>query len=54
MTRSTIIEMPMLVRKAEAGSRALWNLYPQMLASDYEGFEAAGPDDAQRRPDPHP
>jgi TRAP-type C4-dicarboxylate transport system substrate-binding protein len=38
MTRSTIIEMPMLVRKAEAGSRALWNLYPQMLGSDYEGI----------------
>jgi TRAP-type transport system periplasmic protein len=39
MTRSTIIEMPLLVRKAEAGSRALWNLYPQMLGSDYEGIK---------------
>lgn len=39
MTRSTIVEMPMLVRKAEAGSRALWNLYPQMLGSDYAGLK---------------
>jgi TRAP-type C4-dicarboxylate transport system substrate-binding protein len=39
MTRSTIVEMPMLVRKAEAGSRALWNLYPRMLASDYAGLK---------------
>ncbi|MEO7243406.1 MAG: TRAP transporter substrate-binding protein [Variovorax sp.] len=39
MTRSTIIEMPLLVRKAEAGSRALWNLYPKMLASDYAGLK---------------
>ncbi len=39
MTSSTIIEMPMLVRKAEAGSRALWNLYPKMLAGDYKGLK---------------
>lgn len=37
MTRSTIVEMPMLVRSAEAGSRALWNLYPKMLGRDYQG-----------------
>ena len=28
MTRSLIIEMPFLVRTAEAGSRAMWNLTP--------------------------
>jgi len=39
MTSSTIIEMPMLVRKAEAGSRALWNLYPKMFAGDYKGLK---------------
>jgi TRAP-type C4-dicarboxylate transport system substrate-binding protein len=37
MTRSTIIEMPMLVRKAGAGSRALWNLHPTLLREDYAG-----------------
>ncbi|MGE0808328.1 MAG: TRAP transporter substrate-binding protein [Burkholderiaceae bacterium] len=39
MTRSTIVEMPMLVRTAEAGSRALWNLYPKMLGRDYQGIK---------------
>lgn len=39
MTRSTIVEMPLLVRKAEAGSRALWNLYPKMLGPDYQGLK---------------
>jgi TRAP-type C4-dicarboxylate transport system substrate-binding protein len=38
MTRSTIIEMPLLVRKAGAGSRALWNLYPSLLGDDYAGI----------------
>ncbi len=39
MTRSTIVEMPMLVRKAEAGSRALWNLHQTALRSDYVGMK---------------
>ena len=39
MTRSTIIEMPMLVTKAGAGSRALWNLYPSLLGPDYAGLK---------------
>jgi len=39
MTRSTIVEMPMLVGKAEAGSRALWSLYPKLLGQEYEGLE---------------
>lgn len=38
MTRSTIVEMPLLVSKAGAGSRALWNLYPKMLGPDYAGI----------------
>jgi TRAP-type C4-dicarboxylate transport system substrate-binding protein len=37
MTRSTIVEMPLLVKKAGAGSRALWNLHPTLLAQDYAG-----------------
>ncbi len=39
MTRSTIVEMPLLVTRAEAGSRALWNLYPKMLGADYAGVK---------------
>jgi len=39
MTRSLIIEMPFLVRTAEAGSRALWNLYPKYLKDDYKGIK---------------
>ncbi len=39
MTRSTIVEMPLLVRKAGAGSRALWNLYPTLLSADYAGLK---------------
>ena len=39
MTRSTIIEMPFLVKTAEAGSRALWNLYPKYLKDDYKGLK---------------
>ena len=39
MTRSTIVEMPMLVSRAEAGSRALWNLAPKLLAADYAGLK---------------
>ncbi len=39
MTRSTIIEMPLLVKTAEGGSRALWNVYPKMLAPDYRGLK---------------
>ena len=39
MTRSTIVEMPFLVKSAEAGSRALWNLYPKYLKEDYKGLK---------------
>ncbi|MEO7939724.1 MAG: TRAP transporter substrate-binding protein [Burkholderiaceae bacterium] len=39
MTRSLIIEMPFLVKTAEAGSRALWNLYPKYLKDDYKGLK---------------
>ncbi|MBL8382841.1 MAG: TRAP transporter substrate-binding protein [Burkholderiales bacterium] len=39
MTRSTLIEMPFLVKSAEAGSRALWNLYPKYLRDDYKGLK---------------
>jgi TRAP-type transport system periplasmic protein len=39
MTRSIIVEMPFLVRTAEAGSRALWNLYPKYLKEDYKGIK---------------
>jgi TRAP-type C4-dicarboxylate transport system substrate-binding protein len=39
MTRSTIIEMPLLVRTAGAGSRALWDLYPKYLKDDYKGLK---------------
>lgn len=39
MTRSTIVEMPMLVTRAGAGSRALWNLHPSMLGPDYAGLK---------------
>src|SRR5690606_14535205 len=39
MTRSIIIEMPFLVKTAEAGSRALWNLYPKYLKDDYKGIK---------------
>lgn len=39
MTRSTIVEMPMLVSKAGAGSRALWNLHTSLLAPDYAGLK---------------
>lgn len=39
MTRSTIVEMPLLVKTAEGGSRALWNLYPKMLGPDYQGLK---------------
>jgi TRAP-type transport system periplasmic protein len=38
MTRSTIVEMPLLVRTATAGSRALWNLRGTLLAPDYQGI----------------
>jgi TRAP-type C4-dicarboxylate transport system substrate-binding protein len=31
--------MPLLVTKAGAGSRALWNLHPSVLASDYAGIK---------------
>jgi TRAP-type C4-dicarboxylate transport system substrate-binding protein len=39
MTRSTIIEMPLLVRRAGAGSRALWNLHGTLMAQDYAGLK---------------
>lgn len=39
MTRSTIVEMPLLVRTAEAGSRALWSLHKTRLAPDYQGLK---------------
>lgn len=39
MTRSLIIEMPFLVKTAEAGSRAMWNLYPKYLKEDYKGLK---------------
>jgi len=39
MTRSTIVEMPFLVKTAEAGSRALWNMYPKFLMEDYKGLK---------------
>ena len=39
MTRSLIVEMPFLVKTAEAGSRALWNLYPKYLKDDYKGLK---------------
>ncbi len=39
MTRSTIIEMPMLVRKAEAGSRTLWAMRAGALGADYAGMK---------------
>lgn len=38
MTRSTVVEMPLLVKTAAAGSRTLWNLYPKMLGADYQGL----------------
>jgi TRAP-type transport system periplasmic protein len=39
LTRSTIIEMPFLVSKAGAGSRALNNLYPKYLKDEYKGIK---------------
>ncbi len=39
MTASTIVEMPLLVRRAEAGSRALWNLHASMFPKDYAGVK---------------
>lgn len=39
MTASTIVEMPLLVRRAEAGSRALWNLHASLFPKDYAGLK---------------
>ena len=39
MPRSMLIELPFMAATAEAGSRALWNLYPRLLADDYKGIK---------------
>ena len=41
--RSSVFELPFVVSKASAGSRALWEMYKDgTLAADYEGFKILG------------
>jgi TRAP-type C4-dicarboxylate transport system substrate-binding protein len=39
LPRTSIIDMPFLVKTADAASRTLWALYPEYLAPEYDGFK---------------
>ena len=39
MPRTSIIDMPFLVRTADAASRTLWDLYPDYLQPEYKGVK---------------
>lgn len=39
LPRTTIIDMPFLVKTADAASKTLWALYPKWLAPEYKGFK---------------
>lgn len=38
LPRTTLIEMPFLVKSADTGSRTLWDLYPDYLKDEYKGL----------------
>src|SRR5699024_10532555 len=38
LPRTTLIEMPFLIKSADTGSRTLWELYPDYLKEEYKGL----------------
>lgn len=38
MPRTTLIEMPFLIKSADTGSKTLWEMYPDYLKDDYKGL----------------